>query len=57
MPDIASIHRIPTGGSANWSWVVWWNKVIVPPTGMMANVRKAGTTARYGASRKTVRSA
>src|SRR5581483_5783045 len=40
--DMASRKRMPTGGSANWSWVVWPATLMVPPRGTMAKAKKAG---------------
>ena len=48
---------MPMGGSASCRRVSWPHNVTTPPMGTMAKERKAGTTERYGAMRKTLRSA
>ena len=48
---------MPTGGSASCSSKVWPATVTTPPTGTMANARKAGRIDRYGANLNTNRSA
>ena len=58
-------RRIPTGGSANCTRVVWPNHETrpslpfekSPPSGITDQTRNAGTNARYGASLNTKRSA
>ena len=65
MAEIAKANRTPTGGSANCKRVSCPNRVTMPalpsrkspPNGMIANARNAGTNMRYGARRKTRRSA
>ena len=63
--DSASTSRMPTGGSASWTRVGWPNQMTIPslpsvkspPSGITAQTRNAGTKARNGAIRYTIRSA
>src|SRR5256714_933748 len=54
---MASTNRTPIGGSANWRNVSCPAMVNDPDSGTTEKARKAGSTDRYGASRKTGRSA